>query len=106
MSDSEIEKIMEIMRQMDEAGVLDILNSLLKSRQGVLLEVANWLQNNSNVMKNMSTLMAAMSKLDPDSLKKAETLTDLLKMLRDPDVLAGISFFLSLMKSIGETLHE
>ncbi len=106
MSDVEIEKMAEIVRELNDSGVLDIISSILKSREGVLLELANWLQNNSNVMKNMSTILAALERVDPDSAVKASSLTDLLKMVRDPDVLAGLSFFLNLMKSIGEVLRE
>ena len=106
MSEQEQEKMIEFLKELEDSGVLDILTSLLKNRDGALLEIANWLQKNQNVMKNVSTLMAALSKVDPDQVNKSKSLIDLLKTLKDPDVLAGISFFLSLMKSIGETLRE
>lgn len=105
--------MIEFLKELENSGVLDILNSLLKNKDGALLEIANWLQKNQNVMKNVSTLMAALSKVDPDQIKvdpdqmkKSKSLIGLLKTLNDPDVIAGISFFLSLMKSIGETLRE
>jgi uncharacterized protein YjgD (DUF1641 family) len=107
MSEQEQEKMIEFLKELEDSGVLDILTSLLKNKDGALLEIANWLQKNQNVMKNVSTLMAALSKVDPDQVKKSKSLIDLIKTLNDdPDVLAGISFFLSLMKSIGETLRE
>ncbi|MUN29828.1 DUF1641 domain-containing protein [Sulfuracidifex metallicus] len=106
MSEQEQEKMIEFLKELEDSGVLDILTSLLKNKDGALLEIANWLQKNQNVMKNVSTLMAALSKVDPDQVKKSKSLIGLFKTLNDPDVLAGISFFLSLMKSIGETLRE
>ncbi|AWR95529.1 DUF1641 domain-containing protein [Acidianus brierleyi] len=102
----EDEEVFELVKELKDSGLLDILMSALKNREGILLEIANWLQNNENVMKNLSTFLAALSKLNPDEMKKARSLTDVLNMVKDPDVLSGLSFFLNLMKVIGEVLRE
>jgi uncharacterized protein YjgD (DUF1641 family) len=100
------EKIIQLEKELEDSGLLDVLLSLLKNREGILLEIANWLQNNENLMKNISTILAALSKVNPDEMRKAKSLTDVLNMLKDPEVLSGLSLFLNLMKAIGEVLRE
>ncbi len=100
------EKIIQLEKELEDSGLLDVLLSLSKNREGILLEIANWLQNNENLMKNISTILAALSKVNPDEMRKAKSLTDVLNMLKDPEVLSGLSLFLNLMKAIGEVLRE
>lgn len=99
-----IDELVELVNELKKSGILDVLLSLLKNREGVLLELAEWLKNNQNVMKNFSLILSVMNNVNPDELEKATSLTELVLMLKDPDVLAGLSYFLQIMKKLGEAL--
>lgn len=100
-----LDQLLELVNELKKTGLLDVTISLLKNREGVLIEFAEWLKNNENVMKNWSLLLSVVNNVNPDEIQKARTLTELLLMLKDPDVLAGLSYFLQIMKKLGESIR-
>ncbi|WP_187152746.1 DUF1641 domain-containing protein [Acidianus manzaensis] len=104
MSEVEIDEVLDLLKELKETGILDIINSMLRNREDIILEFAEWLKNNQNVMKNASLLLSVVNKINPDEVKKAKSLTEVILMLKDPDVLAGISYFLTIMKKLGESI--
>ncbi|AWR96776.1 DUF1641 domain-containing protein [Acidianus sulfidivorans JP7] len=105
MSEVEIDQLMDILKELKESGLLDVIQALIKNREDIILQIAEWLKNNQNVMKNMSLLLSAIDKANPDEVQKARSLTEVMLMLKDPDVLAGISYFLTIMKKLGESIR-
>ncbi|GGP20312.1 hypothetical protein GCM10007981_07880 [Thermocladium modestius] len=104
--EAEIDKILDLAKKLVDSGLLDVAAAVLDNKEEILSEIADWLQNNGSLLKNFSTVFSALSKLDPDTMRKARGFRDLVVMLNDPDVMAGLSFLLNFMKAIGESLHE
>ncbi len=69
--EAEIDKILDLAKKLVDSGLLDVAAAVLDNKEEILSEIADWLQNNGSLLKNFSTVFSALSKLDPDTMRKA-----------------------------------
>lgn len=119
-----LEKVVELMKVLDDAGALDILVSLVRHRDDALENITKEANKEryAKVLENLSGFLFLLGELD---VEKVTTLTgrinkgmegaiqgseteertsvlDLAKALKDPEINRGITMMLHMLKGLGK----
>lgn len=123
-----LNKLLAIMGDLDDAGVLDAVLAMVKAKEGIseiVMEQATR-EPVTNLINNLMSAAGALTAIDPEStgrlassavrgLKEAEAqnqngkkigVFQLLKALRDPDINRTIKFGLNFLKGMGKELGK
>lgn len=123
-----LNKLLAIMGDLDDAGVLDAVLAMVKAKEGIAEVVMEQATREpvTNLINNMMSAAGALTAIDPEStgrlassavrgLKEAEEqnqngkkigVFQLLKALRDPDINRTIKFGLNFLKGMGKELGK
>ncbi|AWN22780.1 hypothetical protein DKM44_05685 [Deinococcus irradiatisoli] len=119
---------LKLLRELHEAGVLDVLYKLVKGGEGLTSSIAHNLTEDSAVrsLRNLFELSKTLSDLNPQAVGqlgyavslgvtegarsvaqgRGVGLTDALKLLNDKDVQVALGAVFSLLKGVGRGLRE
>lgn len=101
LSQETLEDFLELLQELERTGLLKAMIGILRGREELLEKVTTWLENNRNLVQNATLFLSAVTSLDVEEIEYASSLTQLLNLLKDPEVVKGLSVFLALMKEIG-----
>jgi uncharacterized protein YjgD (DUF1641 family) len=119
-----IKSTLEILQELQKAGILDMVNGLLKTKDKVGIIAMDQLNQPSmhRTIKNAINALQFIGELDPDKMKRMmhgistglDHLNDeaqqnkigILKAMRDPNVKASISTAFSFLQGMGEGLEN
>lgn len=122
----DLRQLLELVSILREKGLLEVATAFLEQGHDLLEIAVNQAnrQETSAVLKNGIALMQGFSKLDPALLtaafgglseaseriadgedSKVTDIWDMLKVMKDPDVLRGASAFLTILQSFGKHLR-
>jgi uncharacterized protein YjgD (DUF1641 family) len=119
-----IKSTLEILQELQKAGILDMINGLLKTKDKVGVIAMDQLNQPSmhRTIKNGINALQFIGELDPDKMKRMmhgintglDHLNDeaqqnkigILKAMRDPNVKASISTAFSFLQGMGEGLEN
>ena len=123
-----VEETMQLLAQLQQAGILDAAISLLAAKEDVSKIAAQQLNREpvKNALNNMMGAGEALSSVDPevtkqvtsslvtglqfatDELKKGKKtkVMDFFKVLKDPDINRAITFGFSFLKAFGQGLGK
>lgn len=121
-------KILEITGELNNAGVLDAVQAMVKAKDDIAGIAVNQLSGDpaKNMIKNVLNASGILASIDPEvSGKLAESmksglqeaqlssgnsqqigLFDLMKSLKDPDINRAINYGLHFLKGMGKSLDE
>lgn len=127
-NEDSLNKIMNLISELNETGVLEAANSMLQSKEKIA-EIALGQINRepvTNIINNIMGAAGALSSVDPElttklvnsitkgidqgnkHLEKDEKIgvLDLMKVLKDPDVNRAVGFGINFLKGMGKGLKE
>ena len=119
---------LKLLRELHEAGVLDVLYKLTKGGEGLTGALFETLSSDSAVrsLRNVFELIKTLSNLDPQAVGQLGNavslgvtegarsvaqgrgvgLTDVIKLLNDKDVQVALAALFALLKGVGRGLRE
>jgi uncharacterized protein YjgD (DUF1641 family) len=105
LSQEALEDIFKLLKELESSGLLKALLGLVEGREELLSRLTMWIENNRNLVENFTLLLNALSSVDPGEVRTANSLTELLNLLKDPEVLSGLSLFLAFMRELGRNMR-
>ncbi|MYL34707.1 DUF1641 domain-containing protein [Pontibacillus yanchengensis] len=118
-----LEKAIELIRALDEAGMLEALTALVKHKEDAIENIVTEANKErySNVLENISGFMFLLGEIDVSKVQELSTrlnqgmegamkgskreektsVMDLAKALRDPEINQGVTMMLHFLKGLG-----
>lgn len=127
-NDQAINKIMNIVNELNDIGVLEAANAMLQAKEKIAKIALGQVTREpvTNMINNLMGAAGALTNLDPELTKKLVGgltagldegskhlqsnqkigILDLIKVLNDPDINRAIGFGIHFMKGLGKGLKE